>query len=65
MQGAQLNALCQPRRVEWEEGLRGRGYIYIYGLCVLLFSRNEHNIVSNYPAIQINFKNATLIIFSL
>ena len=48
-QGTQTGALNQPRRVgwggRWEEGSRGRGYMYIYGGFVLRFDRKQQNSV--------------------
>ena len=29
----------------WEEGSRGRGQMYTYGWCMLMYGRNQHNIV--------------------
>ena len=48
-QGTQTRALWQPRGVEWsgiwEGDWRGRGHMYIYGWFMLMYARNQHNIV--------------------
>ena len=48
-QGAQPGALGQPRGVGWDGrrqgGSRGREHMYIYGRFMLLYGRNQHNIV--------------------
>ena len=42
-------ALWQPRGVgwggRWEEGLRGKGYMYTYGWFMLMYGRSHYNIV--------------------
>ena len=51
-------ALGQPRGVgwggRWERGSRGRGRIYsgTHGLFMLIYGRNQHNIINNYPPIK-------------
>ena len=44
-----FGALWQPRGVGWgrrlERGSRGRGLMYIYGRFMLMYGRNQHNIV--------------------
>ena len=35
-----------------EGGSRGRWYVYTYGWFVLLYVRNKHNIVNNFPPIK-------------
>ena len=46
-QETQTAALYQPRGGgwggRWEEGSRGRGYMYIYGGFVLRFDRKQQN----------------------
>ena len=48
-QGAQTSVLWQPRGVgcsgRWEGGSSGRGHIYTYGWFMLMYGRNQHNIV--------------------
>ena len=48
-QGTQTGALNQPGRVgwggRWEEGSRGRGYMYTYGWFMLRFDRKQQNSV--------------------
>ena len=48
-QGTQMGPLWQHRRVgwgeRWEEGWRGRGHMYTYGWTMLMYGRNQHNIV--------------------
>ena len=50
------SALWQPRGVgragRWERGSRGRGHTYTSGWFVLMYGRNQHNIVNNYPPIR-------------
>ena len=36
----------------WEGGLNGRGYMYTYNWFALFYSRNQHNIVKQYPPIK-------------
>ena len=47
--GVRPSALWQPRRVgwggRWEGGSRGRGHMYTYGWFMLMYGRNQHNIV--------------------
>ena len=47
--GTQMGPLWQPRRVGWGErlegGSRGRGHMYTYGWTMLMYGRNQHNIV--------------------
>ena len=67
MQGAQAGALWQPRGVRcgegWEGGSRGRGHMYTYDWFMLMYGRNQHNILKQLPPIKkkkqnwwINFK---------
>ena len=48
-QGTQTSVLWQPRRVGWvkmwEGGSRGRGHMYTFGWFMLMYGRNQHNIV--------------------
>ena len=48
-QETQTAALYQPRRVgwggRWEEGSKGRGYMYTYGWFTLRFDRKQENSV--------------------
>ena len=48
-QGVQLGALWQPRGEGWGErregGLRGTGHMYTCGWFMLMYGRNQHNIV--------------------
>ena len=30
--------------MEWEGGSRGKGHMYTYGWCMLMYGRNQHNI---------------------
>ena len=39
-----------------EGNLEGRGHLYTYGWFILLYSRNQYNIVKNYTPIKINFQ---------
>ena len=47
--GTQMGHLWQHRRVgwgeRWEGGWRGRGHMYTYGWTMLMYGRNQHNIV--------------------
>ena len=50
-QGAQPGTLWQPRRVgwgKWKGSSRGRGYMYTYSWFMLLYGRNQHNIVKQF-----------------
>ena len=44
-------ALWQPREVgwsvRWDRSLRGRGHMYAYGWFMLMYGRNQHNIVKH------------------
>ena len=48
-QGTQTGALYQPRAVgwggRWEEGSKGKGYMYTYGRSMLMFDRKQQNSV--------------------
>ena len=48
-QGAQAGALWQPRGVGWDQrwggGPGSRGHMYTYGWFMLMYGRNQHNIV--------------------
>ena len=49
IQGAQPRTLSQPRWVgwggRWEGGSRRRGHMYTYDLFMLMYGRNQDNIV--------------------
>ena len=55
-QGAQPDALCQPRGVRWsgrwDRGSVGRGYMYTYGQFTILYGRKQHNIVKQLSSNQ-------------
>ena len=57
-QETQTGALYQPRRVgwggRWEEGSKGRGYMYTYGLFLLRFDRKQQKSVKQ---LSFNKKN--------
>ena len=46
---------------EWEGGSRGRGHMCIYRWFFLLYGRNQHDIVSNYPPIKNKFKQTCIL----
>ena len=54
-QGDQPSALWQPCGVGWQEGSRGRGYMYTYIWFMLLYGGNQHNIVKQFLQLKINF----------
>ena len=55
-QGAQLGALWWLEgRGEAEERSRGRRYMYTYGRFTLMYGRNQHNTVKQFPPTKNNF----------
>ena len=61
-QGPQASALWQPRGVwwggRWEEGLGRRGYMYTCGWFMLMYGRNQYNIVKQLPSITFFFNSS-------
>ena len=64
MQGAQPSALWQPRGMGlgrwWEGGSRWKGHMYACGWFMLIYGRNQHNIIKQLSFNKKNLKNQLL-----
>ena len=60
-QETQTGVLYQPRGMgwggRWEEGSKGRGYMYTHGWFMLRFERKQQNSVKQLPSIKNKLKN--------